>query len=541
MKTILFFGVIIAVLAALMQVCVDAQEPARHKPTGTIVAAVISLGSEMWLTAAQPVVTSTITTPMYEFLIYRHQSTDELTPGLATKWEMSKDALTWTFDLRKGVPWHNGWGEFTAEDVKFTLELTASETSTADFASYWRKDLKKIEIVNPYKIVLHMREPAPDLLYKILDLVPFLPIHCKKYADAVGLEKSNRNPIGTGPFRFVEHKVGDYVKYEAVENHWRQTPFIKNVIVKKVPEEATRVVMIKAGMLDIAPIGFKNLKEMEAAKLPVKSLENARLMTVLMMGQYLPKDATYNPNVPWALTDKKKAAKVRKALSLAINRQEIVNHVMQGRGSVNGAAVTPFWPGHPGHDPSWKVDPYDPKEAKRLLAESGFSDPSQIKVTMNTVAHMAAPMNSAVAEAVAMFWSRLGITVKMESMDYVAFLKKLQKREVPGVAWIFPCTWKDEPFHYMMIAGHSWDQYAFFGSDPELDTFIDKAQSELNYEKRAEIQRKMGEYLLETKSAIPVCFTDILFATSPRLEWPTKPGKVSSGYYHNWEYMKILK
>ncbi len=513
---------------------------AASKLEGTVVAAVSTLGAEQWLGSRIESSNSGLTLPMYDYLVFRGQTSSELTPGLATKWEMSKDALTWGFDLRRGVQWHNGWGEFTAEDVKFTFEIAAAEDSRNGFKVYLNKNIKKIEIVNPYRIVFHMASPSPDFIYMLSDLSPFFPMHCKKHIQTVGIEEAGRKPIGTGPFKFVEHRVGDFIKYEAIENHWRKTPYIKYAIIKKVPEETTRVAMLKAGSLDIAPISYKNLKEVEAAGIPVKSLKMGALMAVNLSGQYLASDRTYDPAVPWALPDKKKAVMVRKALSLAINKQEILDYVLQGRGSLEGAGTAPFWPDHPGYDPQWKVDPYDPKEAKRLLAEAGYPDPSKISVTMDTMEVSIRPYNALVSEAVAMFWSRLGIKVKMQKTDWVTLLKKTQAREFAGVAWAFTHTWKDEPYQLLALTGYSDGIYAFFGSYPELDAYITAAKNELDYKRRSKIQHEMGQWMYDNRVTIGICYTDLLFATSKRLSWPTKiPAGMTLGQYHNWEYMKI--
>ncbi len=381
-------------------------EPAP-KPTakaeGTLVAAVSTLGSENWLGVYENPMTNQYSGPCYDFLLKRNKD-GSVGPNLAEKWEMARDAMTFTFWLRKGVQFHDGWGELTAEDVKYSFEIARSEGSRNDQSRLYRTMVGKIEIVNPYQIKLHMKVPDWTLAVKTLtDQLPYLPIASKKYVEKVGREVAGKHPIGSGPYKFIEHKRGDYIKLEALDNHWRKKPEIQTLIFKKVPEPATRVAMLKAGEAQLIQMKHESIEDLKASQgVKIKSIPNGAYPFIALYGQYLPEREGYNPKIPWAQPDLEKALKVRRALSLAINRQEIIDYVLEGYGSMKDAAVIFWWPGQEGWNPDWKVDPYDPARAKQLLAEAGFANPKDLLVTVDTVRHPARPWGGDISEAVAL-------------------------------------------------------------------------------------------------------------------------------------------
>src|SRR5258705_5774928 len=168
--------------------------------------------------------------------------------GLASKWESSADHRRWTFHLRKGVKFHNG-DEMTSEDVKFSLQRAMSKRSTTGYAGPLRALIVDIETPAPDRVVVVTKDPTliiPTYLSRSLSTEGIvLP---KKYIEANGDDVFARKPIGTGPYKFVEQVVGSHIKMTAVDNHWRiGVPKDKNVTFKLVPEETTRIALIRRG------------------------------------------------------------------------------------------------------------------------------------------------------------------------------------------------------------------------------------------------------------------------------------------------------
>src|SRR5438477_590060 len=177
--------------------------------------------------------------------------------GLASKWENSADHKRWTFHLRKGVKFHDG-AEMTSDDVKFSLQRAMSKRSTTGYAGPLRTLIADIETPAPDRVVIVTREPTliiPTYLSRSLSTEGIvLP---KKYIEANGDDVFARKPVGTGPYKFVEQVVGSHIKMTAVDSHWRiGVPKYKNVTFKLVPEETTRIALLRRGDVDVADAGL---------------------------------------------------------------------------------------------------------------------------------------------------------------------------------------------------------------------------------------------------------------------------------------------
>ena len=136
--------------------------------------------------------------PVFNTLLERDDKTGKPAPGLATAWDQSKDGKAWTFDLRKGVKFHDG-SDFTAEDVKFSYEVALRPDSTSDMKGVFTNFVQQVEVVNPNRVVFHMKAANWEIIYKFLETPPFFPIVSKKYFDKVGWQQAGRSPVGTGP------------------------------------------------------------------------------------------------------------------------------------------------------------------------------------------------------------------------------------------------------------------------------------------------------------------------------------------------------
>src|SRR5262245_41244705 len=155
---------------------------AADKPEGTVVIGLPSLGAEDWLIPARPQANAIAIIPVFNTLLERDDKTGLPAPGLAVKWEQSKDGKTWTFDLRKGVKFHDG-SDFTAEDVKFSYEVALRADSTSDMKGVFTNFVQSVDVVDPYRVVFNMKSPNWEIIYKFLEVPPFFPIVSKKYFD----------------------------------------------------------------------------------------------------------------------------------------------------------------------------------------------------------------------------------------------------------------------------------------------------------------------------------------------------------------------
>jgi peptide/nickel transport system substrate-binding protein len=526
-----WFGVL--VLAALA--CAAVVEPsAAAKPEGTLTVALATFGNERWLPHLYVGAEDTVLKPMFENLLSREPKTGNTISMLAERWEVLEGGRIWRFHLRQGVPFHGGWGEVTAEDVKFTFASIMKEGS-ANALAPWFRPIKSLEIDDPYTLTIRFQKPVVNFANKVNQGL-FLSVACiqsKKYIETVGEDAAERHPMGTGPWKFVEHIRGDRIVYEAVENHWRAVTHFKRLVLLKVPEASTRMAMLRAGSVDVIEIGGEYVEELKKVGVRTLIMPNVSWLWVILGGQW-PTRPTYDPTVPWALPDADRARKVRLALNLAVDKQAIFQQVLGGLGQAAGTLN--FYPGEP-----WATEtllqpyPYDPAKAKALLAEAGY--PQGFDITMNLTAWPGRGYLPDVGEAVATFWEKLGIKVKRRPVDRAVFAADFRARTYAGVALAFAASFlAPEPWEQLMIGSHSKAGAMLLVEHPQLDELLDRLAAEPSSEVRVRIMREeLGPWLYEYMPVVSIGPTHLISAVGPRVgEWPLIPGHAG---LHNWEYV----
>ena len=193
---------------------------------------------------------------MYDSLVGFDLQKGGVGPGVAESWELAEDGLTWTFHLRPGQKFHNG-DPLTAQDVKFSLQRQMAPNSLAAAAATMRRTIKSIDVVDDLTVQINTNTPQIGLPPSLSRAVaPEGAVMPKDYIEKVGEEEFRRKPIGSGPWRFVRSVPGDRIEFEAVDYpHWRGTPHFKNLQILLVPEESTRIAMVRTGEAAIASIG----------------------------------------------------------------------------------------------------------------------------------------------------------------------------------------------------------------------------------------------------------------------------------------------
>jgi peptide/nickel transport system substrate-binding protein len=324
----------------------------------------------------------------------RYNPDGTISPALAESWEISEDGAIYTFRLRDGVKFHDGT-DFTADDVKFTLDRARAEESTnaqkALFAG-----IADVTVVDPLTVQVTLSAPNGGFLTNLAwgDAVIVAPETAETLATA---------PVGTGPFRFARWVQGDRVELERNADYWGEPPALEKATFKFIADPTAAFAAVMAGDVDAFPVfpAPENLAQFAADprfKVVVGSTEGE---TILAMNNTVP-----------ALSD----VRVRQAISHAINRQEIIDGAMFGYGTPIG---THFAPHNPDYVDLTGLSDYDPEKAKALLAEAGVEGLSlSLKLPPPAYARRGGEIIAAQLRAV-------GIETQIENLEWAQWLEQV--------------------------------------------------------------------------------------------------------------------
>jgi peptide/nickel transport system substrate-binding protein len=473
---------------------------------------------------------------VYDPLITRDPKTFAYRPGLATEWKPSNELKTWTFKLRSGVMFHEGHGELTAEDVKFTVEQNLRPDVPGGSAPFFRSQLDRIETPDKLTVVMHFKNRVWEVPTHFTQFVGYQNITSKKYLESVGEEKAALHPIGTGPYRHVEGRQGDYHRFEAVPNHWRKTPAFKELVIRRIPEPATRLAGLRAGEIDIGQVFSDYLEQARKAGLRIHETPNAACYWVALHGQTTPDREDYCPTCPWAgepgnAKSQENARKVRMALSLAVNKKAIINGLWRGTG-----AETPFmywyYPFNKGYSTEWKIPPYDPERAKKLLAEAGHAGGFEVRV--NPVVFTYALDGPDVMEAVALDWEKIGIKVRRVPEMFANFLPKVRARKTNKTHWVYASPPFDEPslgWQRTIWTKGAFNLLAEGPFDEDLNTIL----REVDGEKRGKLTHDLAQKLYDGHYGVQLGVKSTTWAVSKKVSgWQTL---VYVPLENNYEYV----
>jgi peptide/nickel transport system substrate-binding protein len=450
---------------------------------------------------------------IYEYLVYVDPETEEPTPGLATSWEMSDDGMSWTFQIREGVPFHEDWGEVTAEDVAYSIEKIISEESIAGPAGSMRKLIDSVEAVDDRTAVIHMLEPFPELLRGYLTDANQTVIVNKEYVESVGEEEANLHPIGTGAYTLAEeHQQAQPIVLkvvDGVENHWRVTPEFETITFLNVPEEATRVAMLLAGEVDLAPISYDSIESVEAAEgLHIESVPRNWSPLIRFGGIMDPEvDATrYNPEVPW------NDVKVRQAMNYAVDKEAIAEEIFHGQAQPGGSSmpVPPFFDVEP--------YPYDPEKAKDLLAEAGY--PDGFSITLKTFTTNPGAELPLIGEAVAMYWEAIGLDVTINQTDWGTVRGEWTGGQALDFVWTHRGLAFGDPLTALNtdFGVNPFTTYA----TPETLQMLAELGQEFDADAREQLAMDMAEYVRDQATGVFLVFANEPYGASEQVgNWPT--------------------
>ncbi len=405
-------------------------------------------------------------------------------PGLATEWRAIEPTV-WEFKLRPNVRFHNG-NAFTAEDVAFTIgRLPNVPNSPSSYAAYARP-ITRIEIVDPLTIRFHTAAPYPLLP---LDMTNVRIID-KETTENATTEDFNalRAAAGTGPYRAVSHRNGDRIEFERFDGYWGDRAPFQRVTYRMITNDAARTAALLAGDVDL----IDQVPTSDLAKLRgdnrVRLSETVGLRLIFLGLDFL---RPANENSPF-VTDNNgqplgrnplQDVRVRRALSMAIDRRAIVDRIMEG-------AATPanqFLPeGVFGFVPDLPAPAYDPDGAKRLLAEAGYPQGFRITLSGPNDRYI---NDSRIIQAIGQMWTRIGVRTAVEAQPWTTFVGRAGRQEYSA----FLIGWGSNPdgSHPLRNIMATVNRDRGWGasnrgrySNPQVDALLLQSLSELDEAKR---------------------------------------------------------
>jgi peptide/nickel transport system substrate-binding protein len=435
-------------------------------PEGQLTWAVHVTLAPTWFDPAE---TSGIITP-YMMLYAVHDAMvkpmpgNSLAPSLAESVTISDDKLTYDMAIRKGAQFHDGT-PVTSDDVKFSFERYRGAQ-----AAQIKDRVASIETPDPGHVRFKLKTAWPDFLTFYASATGAGWVVPKAYVEKVGEEGFKKAPIGAGPYKFVSFKPGLELVVEAFEGYWRKTPSVKRLVLRVIPEEATRLAALKRGEVDIAYSLQGEIAE-ELQRTP-----NLKLKAPIVNGTfwlYFPDQ--WDAKSPWH------DVRVRQAATLAIDTKTINQALALGLAHNTGSIVPENF------DYYWKppAPVYDPARAKKLLAEAGFPKGFDAGDYYCDVAY------GNLAEAVINNLAEVGIKAKLRPLERAAFFKgygeKSFKNLIQGASGAFGnAATRMETF---VVKG---GVYAY-GSYPELDELFQQQAAELDLKKREGQLHKMQQ------------------------------------------------
>jgi peptide/nickel transport system substrate-binding protein len=349
----------------------------------------------------------------------------KLVPGLAESWKLVDDT-TWEFKLRQGVKFSNG-DDFTAEDVVFTLKRVPNVINSPGSFSIYTRAVIGTEIVDAHTIRMKTAEVYPLLAQDLSNIF----ILCKAVGDNVttGDFNNGKAVIGTGPFRLQSYTPDDRLVMTRNDSYWGAKPDWSNVIYRFISKDGVRVASLLSNdveMIDTVPtsdiprlkgtqgISFSEIPSLRCIYLKLDVAHDSSPYITDHAGKKLDK----NP-----LRD----LRVRQALSIAINRQAIVDRVMQGAGTPAGQMMPP---GANGFVADLPVPAYDPEKAKKLLAEAGYPN----GFTIGLIGPNNRYVNDAqVIQAVGQMWQRIGVKTNVEALPFAVIAQRQARNDISAM------------------------------------------------------------------------------------------------------------
>ncbi len=440
--------------------------------------------------------TGNVNINIYDSLLMRNAAGD-LIPGLAESYE-NLDDTTWEFKLRSGVSFHNGEA-FDAEAVKYSLDRILDPENNSPQYSHISA-IEEVRVVDANTVQIITTKPFPTLPSQLVarQIVP------PEYTREMGDDHLASNPVGTGPYRFVEWTRDEQITLTANEDYWRGAPAIKDVVFRVIPETSTRMAELQTGSVDIiVNVPPHQAETLESGENTVVS--RAPSTRVIFVGMVTTE--------PGPLTDKR----VRQALNYGVDVEAIVDNVLMGNGVP--LLAQPIAEIHHGFDSTVEPYGYDPDRARDLLSEAGHGEGLEISMDTPSGRYL---MDREVAQAVTGQLEDVGVRADLEIQEWGVYVDKIMSRRLSG---LFLLGWGNATFDAdatMYPFFRSGQTFCYFERD-DLDELLDVARETMDMDLRLERYNEIVGILSEEAPWIYLHQQMDVYGVSSRLDWNARP------------------
>lgn len=459
---------------------------------------------------------------------------------LAQSWDISKDGLTITFHLKKGVKWTDGV-EFTADDVMFGYKTIVDEKTPTPYSEDF-KQIKKAEVLDKYTLKVIYEKPFAPALTTWGNVV-VLPKHLLEGKDITKSELG-RNPIGMGPFKFVKWTTGQEVELESNHDYFEGRPYIDRYVYRVIPDPATMFLELQAGGIDLmglTPIQYtKQTTTSYFAENFKKYRYPAPVYTYMGFNQCLRWDkklAKCLERHPW-FSDKR----VRQAMAYAIDKKEIVDGVLLGLGN---PATGPYVPNTWAYNPNVKKYEYDPEKAKGLLAEAGWRDTNgdgildkdgrPFEFTILTNQGNTVRINT--ATIIQWRLKQIGINVNVRILEWSTFINEfIDKRRFEAVILGWSLGLDPDQYDIWHSSKTKEKEFNFVSfNSPEVDELLEKGRRTFDVEERKKAYFRIQEILADEVPYVFLYVPDATPIVHARFKGIDPAPLIGMGYnIHKW-------
>lgn len=429
---------------------------------------------------------------IYEQLFELDNETLKPKPKLATRWEISKDHLQYTFYLRKEVRWQDE-KPFTADDVLYTYQKIKDPASDAAPLRNYFKDVLKAEKLDRHTVRFTYSQPYVGALTTI-GLMPVLPKHIFDDGKDFNNHPRNREPIGTGPFRFLQWKTGQRIVLKRFEKYWGQPYTIRKIVFKIVPDSIVTFALFKKREFDLIDLTALQWAKQTQSKKFSEQFVKHKLLTRFTPYSYI----GWNLQKPIF-----KDRRVRLALAHLIDREAVNQKLLYG---LNHIITGPYYPFGPNTNQSLKPIGFDSDRAKQLLKEAGWEDKNGdgilekdgIPFRFTLLFSTGIPLYEQLTPILRKDFLEAGIEIELRRMEAITLFKLMQDHDFDAyiAAWGRGAGEEDlyQIWHSSQIAGGS-NHVGY--ANPEADRLLEEARREFNDQKRYQMNQEIHRLLYE--------------------------------------------